>query len=138
VETWEEAAGAVRAVNGSAFPERLDDDAFWLAFARRTFREREDGKLEFDYDPHIALAFADFDEDAPAPDLTPLFDALAQKPMLSVRGAKSDLFSEEAVAFMRERKPDLETVAIENIGHAPMLDEPEAWDALLDFLAKVD
>ena len=138
VESWEEAAGAVRAVNGSAFPERLDDDTYWLAFARRTFREREDGKLEFDYDPHIALAFADFDEDAPPPDLTPLFDALAQKPMLSVRGAISDLFSEEAVAFMRERKPDLEAIAIENVGHAPMLDEPEAWDAILDFLAKVD
>lgn len=138
VESWEEAAGAVRAVNGSAFPERLDDDAFWLAFARRTFRERDDGKLEFDYDPHIALAFADFDEEAPPPDLTPLFDALAQKPMLSVRGAISDLFSEEAVAFMRERKPDLDTVTVEAIGHAPMLDEPEAWDALLDFLAKVD
>lgn len=138
VESWEEAAGAVRAVNGSAFPERLDDDDFWIAFARRTFREREDGKLEFDYDPHIALVFADFDEDAPAPDLTPLFDALAQKPMLSVRGALSDLFSPEAVAFMRERKPDLDTVTVENIGHAPMLDEPEAWDALLDFLAKAD
>lgn len=138
VESWEEAAGAVRAVNGSAFPERLDDDAFWLAFARRTFRERDDGKLEFDYDPHIALAFADFDEEAPPPDLTPLFDALAQKPMLSVRGAISDLFSEEAVAFMRERKPDLDTVTVEAIGHAPMLDEPEAWDALLNFLAKVD
>lgn len=138
VENWAEAAGAVRAVNGSAFPGRLDDDQFWLAFARRTFREREDGKLEFDYDPHIALAFADFDSDEPPPDLTPLFDALAQRPMLSVRGAISDLLTEDAVAFMRERKPDLETVTIENIGHAPMLDEPEAWDAILDFLAKAE
>lgn len=138
VENWAEAAGAVRAVNGSAFPGRLDDDQFWLAFARRTFHEREDGKLEFDYDPHIALAFADFDSDEPPPDLTPLFDALAQMPMLSVRGAISDLLTEEAVAFMRERKPDLETVTIENIGHAPMLDEPEAWDAILDFLAKAE
>ncbi len=23
---------------------------------------------------------------------------------------------------------------VENIGHAPMLDEPEAWDAVLEFL----
>ena len=58
--------------------------------------------------------------------------------MLSVRGALSDLFSAEVVDFMRARKPDLEAVTLENIGHAPMLDEPEAWDALLDFLAKVD
>ncbi len=138
VSSWDEAAETVRAINGGAYPNRLDDQAFWLAFARRTFRTREDGQLEADYDPHIALAFADFDEDEPAPDLTPLFTALAQKPMLSVRGAISDLFSAEAVAAMRELKPDLETATVENIGHAPTLEEPEAWDALLEFLAKVE
>jgi pimeloyl-ACP methyl ester carboxylesterase len=138
VASWEEAAEAVRAIIGSAYPERLDDDAFWLAFARRTFREREDGRYETDYDPRIALAFAGFDEDAPPPDLTPFFTALAQKPMLSIRGAISDLFSEDVVVAMRAAKPDLETAVVANIGHAPMLDEPEAWDALLNFLAKAD
>lgn len=137
VASWEEAAAAVRAVNGAAHPARMDDDAYWLAFARRTFREREDGQIEATYDPHIALAFIDFDEDAPAPDLTPLFTVLAQKPMLSVRGAISDLLSEDSVAAMRALKPDLEAVSVENVGHAPALDEPEAWDAVLDFLARV-
>lgn len=138
VESWTAAVEAIRAINGAAFPERMDDDAFWRAFARRTFRARDDGQLELDYDPHIALAFADFDDDAPAPDLTPLFQVLAQKPMISVRGALSDLLSEDVVALMRALKPDLDTVSVENVGHAPMLDEPEAWDALLDFLAKVE
>jgi pimeloyl-ACP methyl ester carboxylesterase len=138
MSSWAEAAEAVRAVNGAAYPERLDDEAFWLAFARRTFRAREDGKFETDYDPHIALAFAAFDEDAPLPDFTPFFAALAQKPMLSIRGEISDLFSEDVVEMMRALKPDLETVTVTNIGHAPMLDEPEAWDAVLDFLARVE
>ncbi len=138
VPSWEEAAEAVRAVNGGAYPERLDDEPFWLAFARRTFRQREDGLFETDYDPHIALAFADFDEDAPPPDLSPLFQALAQRPMLSVRGAISDLFGADVVEAMQAMKADLETVTVSNIGHAPMLDEPEAWDAVLDFLARVD
>ena len=138
VSSWAEAAEAVRAVNGAAYPERLDDEAFWMAFARRTFHAREDGLLETDYDPHIALAFVDFDEDAPPPDLSPLFTALAQKPMLSVRGEVSDLFGEDVVEMMRALKPDLETVTVTNIGHAPMLDEPEAWDAVLDFLARVE
>jgi pimeloyl-ACP methyl ester carboxylesterase len=138
VASWAEAAEAVRAIIGSAYPERLDDEAFWLAFARRTFHEREDGLFETDYDPHIALAFTDFDEDAPPPDLTPFFTALAAKPMLSIRGAISDLFPADAVEAMRAIKPDLETATVENIGHAPMLDEPEAWDALLEFLAKVE
>ncbi|HYD88984.1 MAG TPA: alpha/beta hydrolase [Vitreimonas sp.] len=138
VGSWAEAAEAIKATNGTAFPERADDERFWLAFARRTFRERDDGQLELDYDPHIALAFVDFDEDAPPPDLTPIFAALAQKPMLSVRGALSDLFGDDVVAMMRAQKPELEAVTIEGVGHAPMLDEPEAWDAVLSFLAKVD
>jgi hypothetical protein len=37
---------------------------------------------------------------------------------------------------MQRLKPDLATAEVSEVGHAPMLDEPEAWDALLDFLAK--
>lgn len=138
VATWADAAQAVRAIMGATFPERLDDEAFWLTGARRTFRQRDDGQIEADYDPHIALAFADFDADAPPPDLTPLFAALSAKPMLSVRGALSDILTEEGVAHMRALNPELESVTIENIGHAPLLDEPDAWDAVLDFLARVE
>jgi pimeloyl-ACP methyl ester carboxylesterase len=138
VASWSEAVETVRATNGVAFPERVDDEVFWHAFARRVFRPRDDGQIELDYDPHIALVFSDFDPDAPLPDMTPLFNALTPKPVLSVRGGISDLFSEEGVAAMRAQKPDLEAVTLENIGHAPMLDEPEAWDAVLDFLARVD
>lgn len=136
--TWAAAAEAVRTIAGAAYPRRLDDEAFWLAFAKRTFREREDGQFETDYDPHIALAFTDFDPEAPPPDMAPLFQALAAMPMLSIRGGISDLLSAEMVSHMRALKPDMEAVTIEDIGHAPMLDEPEAWDALLDFLAKVE
>lgn len=138
VSSWEEAAEAVRAIAGSAYPGRIDDDAFWLAFARRTFRARDDGKFETDYDPHIALAFVDYDENTPPPDLTPLFQALAAKPMLSVRGGLSDLLTEDVAEHMRVINPALEAVTIENMGHAPLLDEAEAWDAILDFLAKVE
>ena len=136
VASWAEAAEAVRAIAGSAYPARLDDGDFWDAFARRTFRQREDGMIETDYDPHIALGFAAA-ADAPPPDMTPLFQALAAKPVLSVRGALSDLLSADTVAEMRAVKPDLDFVEVENVGHAPMLDEPEAWEAVLGFLAQV-
>jgi len=138
VASWAEAAEAARATNGAAFPDRLDDEAFWDAFARRTFHARDDGQLELDYDPHIALAFVDFDEDAPPADLTPYFTALAAKTMFSVSGAASDILESDAIAHMRQINPKLETASIANVGHAPMLDEPEAWDALLGFLARVD
>jgi len=135
---WDAAAEAVRAVNASAFPDRADDDAFWDVFARRTCRVREDGQIELDYDPHIALAFADFDADEAEPDLSPFFQALAAKPVLSLRGAHSDLLTAATVAHMRALKPDLDAVTVENVGHAPTLEEPDAWDALLSFLAKVE
>lgn len=136
VRSWAEAAAAVRAIAGAIYPSRLDDEAFWLAFAKRTFRERADGMIETDYDPHIALALADT-RDAPPTDMTPLFMAVARKPVLLLRGALSDLLSPAIVGEMRALKPDLETVEVEGVGHAPMLDEPDAWDAVLGFLAKV-
>lgn len=137
VRTWAEAANAVRAIAGDIYPSRLDDDAFWLAFAQRTFRQREDGLIETDYDPHIALALAAAG-DAPPPDMTPLFNALAGKRVLLVHGALSDLLTPAIIEDMRKLRPDLSTVDVESVGHAPMLDEPEAWDALLSFLAKVE
>lgn len=137
VSSWQEAAEAVRAINGQAYPERLDDEAFWLAFARRTYRQSEDGMIEADYDPHIALAFIDIGDEPPA-DLTPVFAALAQKPMLLVRGENSDILTSAGAEEMRTLKPDLVTAEIPNVGHAPMLDEPESWNALLDFLAQVE
>ncbi len=107
------AAEAVQSINGWAFPERVDDDAFWLAVARRTMRQREDGQYEFDYDPHIALAFADFDpEQAPLPDLMPLFQALAAQPVLIVRGELSDVLSAEAAERMCAVNDRVETVTI--------------------------
>ena len=138
VGSWAEAAEAIRATNNAAFPERVDDEAFWAAFAQRTFRAREDGQLELDYDPHIALAFADFDADAPPADLMPYFEALAKAPVLSVRGAVSDILTEAGVADMRAASANVEAVSVEGVGHAPMLDEPDAWDAVLDFLARVE
>lgn len=138
VATLQDAAEAIRSTNGAAFPDRLDDDAFWLAFARRTFRAREDGQFELDYDPLIALAFADFDPDAPAPDLMPYFQALAKTPVLSVRGEFSDILTPDGVARMRTAGERVEAVTIQGRGHAPSLDEPDAWDAILDFLARVE
>jgi pimeloyl-ACP methyl ester carboxylesterase len=133
--SWADAAAAAKARNASAFPARADDNAYWAAYARRLYREREDGKIVADYDPNIALAFTD-PETTPPVDMTPLFQALAAKPVLSVRGALSDILSPETVVQMRALKPDLAAVEVPNVGHAAMLDEPAAWEAIIDFLAR--
>ena len=134
--SWEEAREGLRALAGDAYPDKSEDMAFWDRFARRSFRAREDGAIEADYDANIALTFAD-PETSPPPDLTPLFQHLAAKPVLSIRGELSDILSAEGVAHMRAVKPDLAAVEVPRVGHAPMLDEPPAWEAILDFLARV-
>jgi pimeloyl-ACP methyl ester carboxylesterase len=135
VSSWEAAAAAVRAMNGEAFPDA--DDAFWMRVARRTYRETDRGVLEPDYDPAIANAFAPASDGAPAPapDLSPLFKNLAGVPVLVVRGATSDILSEDGVAAMRAIKGDLVVAEVPRTGHAPTLEEPEAFDAIVDFLA---
>jgi pimeloyl-ACP methyl ester carboxylesterase len=135
IETWDDAAEYARLVNGMAFPGR--DRTFWLDFARRTFSEGPDGRVGLDYDPAIAQAFrTGDDEPAPLPDLWPLFHALAQdRPLLLIRGGNSDLLDAPIAARMREAAPRMVYAEVPGIGHAPMLDEPEAAAAIRDFLA---
>lgn len=132
-DTWYDMTAAVRAIGEVAFPGR--DDEFWSTFTRRVAREREDGRIEFAYDPLIAQAFAN---PAPAPDMMPLFEALKPVPLLVVRGALSDLLSAEGVSAMRRVKPDLHYAEVPETGHAPTLEEPQAWNAIAAFLAEVE
>lgn len=131
-ENWYDMTAAVRAIGNAAFPGR--DDEFWATFTRRMAREREDGRIEFAYDPLIAQGFSN----APPPSLMPLFQALAAVPVLVVRGALSDILSSEGVDAMLRVKPELEVAEVPDTGHAPTLEEPEAWDAIAAFLARVE
>lgn len=133
--SWDEMNAAAKASQSVAFPDK--DDAFWRNFARRVARERSDGKVEFSYDPAIANAFVAAPA-GPPPSMMPLFAALKKTPVLLVRGAISDLLSRETVAAMQQAKPDLDFVEVPKVGHAPILEEPEAWNALAAFLAKVE
>jgi pimeloyl-ACP methyl ester carboxylesterase len=130
---WEEAARAIAAKHQSVFPKYGPAD--WLAAARRTCREAG-GAVAFDYDPAIAEAFAHTAAAAPV-DLWPFFAALAQKPLLIVRGALSELLSAETARKMRAAAPNARFVEVPDVGHAPMLDEPEAVAAVDDFLGSL-
>ena len=130
--SWEEAAAAIEANQGPAFPNYDHDD--WLAMVRRNCRE-EDGEIRFDYDMAIIIPF----EAAPTPkiDMWPLFKILGQKPLLVVRGAISDLLSAQSLQKMHEAVPGMKSVIVPETGHAPMLDEPEAEAAIDSFLASL-
>ncbi len=134
---WAEAAERAHEVNAVAFPKETDN-AFWIAFAKRTRKLTEEGVVS-DYDPAIAAAMGPADASANAAGvLWPLFEALKPTPTLLIRGALSDLLSVETVAEMRRRKPDITVVEVPDVGHAPMLTEPHAAAGLSAFLSVVE
>ena len=98
----------------------------WLAEARLHYRETADG-LALTYDPKLRDAV---EAAGAAPDLWPLFDALAGKPLCLIRGAGSNLLSAETAAKMQARRPDMITAEVPDRGHVPFLDEPEAVAAI--------
>jgi pimeloyl-ACP methyl ester carboxylesterase len=129
---WDQAAAICRAINGSAFPTETSSD-FWLKIARRVFWEPEPGNLALQYDPAISQVV-----NSPAavpPDLWLLFDALKPIPTLVVRGELSDILMLSTVEEMQRRKPDLVVANVPDVGHAPFLTEPAAWNAIASFLS---
>jgi pimeloyl-ACP methyl ester carboxylesterase len=131
VRSWPEAIAQLRAVYGGAWPDL--SDARWEKIARLSFRANAQGIPEPDADPLIAEPLRD--TAAAAPDLWPLWGALAKVPMLAIRGAHSDILSAATLARMQREKPDLKALTVANRGHAPLLDEPEALAAIEEFLA---
>ena len=128
---WDEAAATVRAFAADLYPDF--DDADWIRFARRIFREDGAGKIVPDYDPKIAEGLAA--GSAVPPDLWPLFDAVSQRPLLVIRGAHSDILSADTLARMQKRSPEMRVAVVPARGHAPTLDEPDAVAAIDAFLA---
>ncbi|WP_229424934.1 alpha/beta fold hydrolase [Massilia sp. Se16.2.3] len=60
-----------------------------------------------------------------------------KRPVLLVRGALSDLVEPEQAAWMRRAAPTLQYTEVPNVGHAPMLTEPEALAAIRQFLSRL-
>ena len=132
-KSWEDAAAAIARNNGHIPASYSPAD--WVNAARRACREDE-GEILFDYDPAIAVPF-NVKGPTPRVDMRPLFNALAQKPLLVVRGAESDLLSATALEKMKAAAPDASFVTVPGAGHAPTLDEPEARAAIEAFLARL-
>jgi pimeloyl-ACP methyl ester carboxylesterase len=134
IASWADAAEFTRGINGVAFPDA--EPGFWESFARRIFRE-ENGGFRLDYDPNITAPFKAAPT-GPAPDLWPVFTGLAAgRPTLLIRGGISDLIDAEIAARMRATAPEMAYAEVPNVGHAPLLTEPEARAALAEFLDKV-
>ncbi len=67
-----------------------------------------------------------------------LFRRLARnRPTLLIRGGNSDILGPEEAQYMRRVAPGLRYAEVPGVGHAPMLMEPAAQEALASFLAQV-
>jgi pimeloyl-ACP methyl ester carboxylesterase len=104
--------------------------------AKRNCRE-QGGEILFDYDMAIAEPFK-VSGPVPRVDLWPLFGAVGQKPLLLIRGQKSELLTAETAAKMQDVAPGMKLATVAGVGHAPELNEPEAVAAIDDFLASLD
>lgn len=134
--SWEDAVVGLKATN-PGFPGLTETQ--WTTFARRVFRN-EAGLPRPDYDMGLADTFPTVEaiSSGKLPDAWPLFEKIAPLPALVLRGENSDLLREETVTEMRARYQALAAVTVRNRAHVPFLDEPEAAEALNEWLAAID
>jgi pimeloyl-ACP methyl ester carboxylesterase len=130
ITNWDDAAAAVKMLDGTIFPGYTEAD--WQRMARRRFVQDETGAFRPDYDLNISKPFAG---SAAQVNLWPFFTRLKSIPALAIRGETSDLLSPQVFARMKEAVPHLRQAIVPSHGHAPHLDEPEALEAIDSFLA---
>lgn len=126
--SFAEAAEAMRTAHAADFPGvplwR------WENHARAVFDE-DNGAPALSYDPALAAATLGALDPAVAQiDLGALFAASLGVPVLTIRGANSDILAAETLTAMAAQHPDFTALTVANRGHAPFLDEPEAAAAL--------
>ncbi|PKP82090.1 MAG: alpha/beta hydrolase [Alphaproteobacteria bacterium HGW-Alphaproteobacteria-18] len=137
VTDWDSAAAAVKTLQGAAFPDM--PEARWMDFARRTYKELPSGEVVLAYDPNIARSLGKV-KPGPVTNfvLWRLFGASRKAPLLIVRGETSDILSGDTAEKMARRHPDAQLATVPRVGHAPILDEPEAVAAISDFLSRLE
>lgn len=132
-KTHAEAAAQLPIINAEIFPNVPTER--WLACAQRWWSETPDG-LRIRYDAKLRDAVLEASLQ-PAPDLWPLFDALADIPLALVRGVNSNILSHATAQKMKDRNPDMIWAEVPDRGHVPYLDEPACQDAFAALMKKV-
>jgi pimeloyl-ACP methyl ester carboxylesterase len=109
-------------------------DAQWRRLTETSTRRLPDGRVTPHYDPAMVQQFISHPDDYR---IWEHYDAL-QIPVLSLRGAESDLVLAETIETMRLRGPGLagrlQTVEVPGCGHAPALNVPTQLDCVAAFI----
>jgi pimeloyl-ACP methyl ester carboxylesterase len=133
--SFEEGAEILRRLFDAQFPAVTQDG--WLEASHRTFRQ-VNGHFATTYDPALAKTMEGVDFEKPMPPLWKEFEALRHVPVMTIRGANSDLLSEATVEAMVARHPDVETLVVPDQGHAPLLAEPETIGRIAAFVRRCE
>lgn len=135
--SWQQAADYISSINNVAFPENSAQE--WTRWAQRAFREQGDGTLAMRYDPNIAVPIRANKLRSTSMAAHFAFRRLARRrPTLLIRGALSDLIEPAQANAMRAAAPRMLYAEVPGVGHAPMLSEHAAQEALRSFLDSVD
>ncbi len=126
-----EAIEQAKSVYSIAFPDWNEEQ--WRVYTESTYRMLDDGRFDLNFDRNIGHAAR---EGVSGLDVEPwtMFEDLAGVPTLLIHGVLSDILTEPIIDKMRRRKPDLRVAQVRDRGHAPLLDEQEALDAITSFL----
>jgi len=93
----------------------------------------EDGKLELAYDPRISAGFPKAEDIKEDIVLWPIFETLQAKSLFVLRGATSDILSDDCLRQMMEKKDDgsykrapgvsgiRDSICVDKVGHVPAL-----------------
>ena len=109
---------------GSHTPEQ------WELFTRHYVKQKGD-RWVFNYDPAIAVPFRlSLNQ---VVNLWPFYD-LIKVPTHVLRGAQSDLFSEDIANQMTQRGPNAGLSTLANVGHAPSLLVPNQIQIIQQFI----
>ena len=134
-DSLEQAAAAMLAISAGFGPHTPDQ---WLELSRPMVKPipGEAGALTLHYDPAIAIPVRGLTEDAAAQGeaaVWQLYDNIRATTLL-IRGADSDLLSQDTALAMTARGPKARLVEFAGIGHAPTLIADDQVNCVTGFL----
>ena len=133
VKTWKDASLQTKQIYGP-WLKGLEDNE-WLKLAKRSFKENHQGHPILDMDLNISKAIKSIG--AQKGDPWQFFDSLKNIETLVLRGAISDILTNEILNKMHQKNPNLKSATIPDRGHVPLLNEPECLNAVDSFLERV-
>jgi pimeloyl-ACP methyl ester carboxylesterase len=118
-------------------PFGITDPALWQRFVESSLLSSADGTLRLACDPAIAAPLAAATNNYTEINDINLTDLWEQVdvPTLIIRGAESDILSDDTVRAMRRKNTRAESITIAGVGHAPALMTPDQITRLTQWLS---